>query len=307
VTTARVVALLRRTRMPLADIAAVLAAVDDPATVDRVLGAHMRRLEDSLTEARRQLSRVRSLLDDQEKSMSADSLSAITLSTADLAAAIDRVRFATGSDPDHPMLAGILWEVDEAAVRLVATDRFRMAVATAPATGARAAAAVLLPTLFVDELRGLLGGAGEVMLSVTSGEVAARVGDQTVTAAPLDLDFPAYRRLLRDTGTHQVPVEVAALAEALGAAERRAQTSKGRTYDVVRLGVSRAGELTVGADPDTSVELGVNPEFLLQALAASGSDQLVLDLDGPLAPLTLRLPDRGAENFSLLMPVRLDA
>ncbi len=52
------------------------------------------------------------------------------------------------------------------------------------------------------------------------------------------------------------------------------------------------------------VELGVNREFLLQALDAEGAGQLVLDLDGPLAPLALRDPSRPGD-VSLLMPIRL--
>ena len=41
-----------------------------------------------------------------------------------------------------------------------------------------------------------------------------------------------------------------------------------------------------------------------QALDAGGSGQLVLELDGPLAPLAIRVPD-GAGDVSMLMPVRL--
>ena len=49
--------------------------------------------------------------------------------------------------------------------------------------------------------------------------------------------------------------------------------------------------------------VGVNREFLLQALDAG--DQLTLGLDGPIAPLAIRNPDRDG-GLALLMPVRLD-
>jgi DNA polymerase III sliding clamp (beta) subunit (PCNA family) len=55
-----------------------------------------------------------------------------------------------------------------------------------------------------------------------------------------------------------------------------------------------------GRDP----RIGVNREFLLQALNARQSGQLLLELDGPIAPLTFRDPQR-AGSFSLLMPTRL--
>lgn len=55
-------------------------------------------------------------------------------------------------------------------------------------------------------------------------------------------------------------------------------------------------------DPDALV-IGVNRDFLLQALEAG--DQLTLGLDDPIAPLAIRSPDRDGM-LSILMPVRLD-
>ena len=56
---------------------------------------------------------------------------------------------------------------------------------------------------------------------------------------------------------------------------------------------------------DRTDHVGVNREFLLDALAAAARDRLVLELGSPIAPLAVRLPDRE-DTFSLLMPVRLD-
>jgi DNA polymerase-3 subunit beta len=52
------------------------------------------------------------------------------------------------------------------------------------------------------------------------------------------------------------------------------------------------------------LEMGVDREFLLEALDAGGSSQLVLELDGPIAPLAIRGPDRAGD-VSMLMPIRL--
>jgi hypothetical protein len=58
--------------------------------------------------------------------------------------------------------------------------------------------------------------------------------------------------------------------------------------------------------PD-SVRVGVNPEFLLQAITAAGHPQLVLELDGPITPLVLRPAAPESVSFSMLMPVRIPA
>ncbi|CAM5590783.1 MerR family transcriptional regulator OS=Streptomyces tendae OX=1932 GN=GUR47_29465 PE=3 SV=1 [Streptomyces tendae] len=53
----------------------------------------------------------------------------LSLPASALAAALNAVRFAVGKDPDLPMLGGVLFEVEGDALHVVATDRYRMAVA----------------------------------------------------------------------------------------------------------------------------------------------------------------------------------
>jgi hypothetical protein len=64
------------------------------------------------------------------------------------------------------------------------------------------------------------------------------------------------------------------------------------------------GEVQV-VDQDAPDAIGVNREFLLQALDA-GPGQLCLALDGPIAPLALLDPAHPGD-LSLLMPVRLSS
>ena len=60
------------------------------------------------------------------------------------------------------------------------------------------------------------------------------------------------------------------------------------------------GALTVGGEGDV-LRVGVNRDFLLDALADHA--QLTLELDEPITPLAIRVPDRP--DWSLLMPVDL--
>ena len=88
-----------------------------------------------------------------------------------------------------------------------------------------------------------------------------------------------------------------------GATETVHRDDDGVTYEVSRLSVTTSGvEVGPSDDPDALV-VGVNREFLLQAL--EGGDQLTLGLDDPIAPLAIRNPDRDGA-LSILMPVRLD-
>jgi DNA-binding transcriptional MerR regulator len=291
---ARIVAGLRRVSMPLAEIGRVLA---QPADAPALLDAHLRRLECGVADARRELSRVRSLIDLEESVMTT-----LTVPSAALAAAIDAVRFAASTDPALPALAGVLVELGDAGVRLVATDRFRLAVATASAAGAAAGreARAVAPPELLDEVRPLLTGTGSATVAIEGGTLRVGTGGHEVTGAALPYDFPDYRRLRPAGSARRVPVDVADLRAGLAAAGPAgvAVLSFGAD-DTVAVDASASGPAP-GA-----VRVGVNPEFLLQALTAAGQPQLVLELDGPITPLVIRPAVPGAETFSLLMPVRI--
>ncbi|MFD6663304.1 MerR family transcriptional regulator [Micromonospora chalcea] len=319
---ARLVAGLRRVGMPLTGIAEALRHRHRPAEVHRLLDAHLRRLEDGLADARRELSRIRSLIDPEETTVT----TRLVLSRTDLAAAVEAVRFAVGADPELPVLSGVLLEVALDGVHLFATDRFRLAVARVGATVDGPPVSVLLPVAAVDELRALLSGrdgslsgldgsdVAEVVVS--PGQVTVTVAGRPLTAVPLPYDFPDYRRLLRaqlgDAPAYRIPVDGAALRAALTAdgvpVFRRAH--EGVEHEVVALGLDGRGELRLvdpngadGTDGAGALRVAVNREYLLDALG-SGDGQLVLELDGPITPLAVRRAD-DADAFSVLMPVRL--
>ncbi|MCL7459946.1 MerR family transcriptional regulator [Micromonospora echinofusca] len=310
---ARLVAGLRRIGMPVAEIAVAVRA--EPAQVHRLLDAHLRRLEDGLADARRELSRIRTLIDPEEIPMT----TRLLLSPLDLAAAVDAVRFAVGTDPELPVLGGVLIESDADGVRLVTTDRHRLAVARARARVDGPAVRVLAPVALVDEARALLDTAAvkdpaaEAVLTVADGTISVTVAGRVVDAAALPYDFPDHRRLLRsaadDGPTHRLTIDADALRAALTSADAPVVT---RRHDGVPLAVTvlgpdgRGGVRLLGADELTgdALRVGVNGGYLLQALDAAGRGQLLLELDGPIAPLAVRRPD-DVDAFSVLMPIRL--
>lgn len=274
VATARLVARLRRVGLPLASVRALL----DGAEPGPVLDAHLDRLEDGLAAARRELSAVRTFLGRSEPAMT------LTIPPA----ALDAVRYAVGTDPEHPALHGVLVEADGTTLHVVATDRYRLAVVSAPADGATGRA--FLPVAVLDELRGSA-------VTVAGDQVTA--GGRTRTL-PAEVDgFPDWRKLEPTAATHRVVVDGPALRAAVRSGAGIRKEHAGLGYEAVVLTLD-GGELGVGGAGDT-LAVGVNRDFLLDALGTH--DQLVLELDGPITPLAIRVPD--GDDWSLLMPVDL--
>lgn len=302
---ARLIGRLRRVGMPLADIRLVLEGRSNPNLVRQVLDAHLRRLEDGLADARRELSCVRASLDLEESPMT---VTRLTVASPELAAALDAVRFAVSEDPDLPALNGVLFEVDHAVLRVVATDGYRLAVSQAPARDlVGPAVSIMAPAPLIDDIRALLDVEALARLAIEGDHITVDTDARRVSGHRLDQEFPPYHQLLRNKGAHRVTVEVASLREALvtGATRSGLREQDGAHYDVSVLTVDADGGLIVDSDESRDgLRVGVNREFLLEALAAGARDQLVLEFGGPIAPLAIRRPGRE-DTFSLLMPTRL--
>lgn len=301
---ARLVAGLRRVGMPVADIVAVLRA--DRTVAHQLLDRHLGRRKDGLADARRELSRVHTLLDTQENPMTT-----VTLARAVLAAALDSVRFAVGSDPELPMLAGVLVDADADGVTFVATDRYRMAIHREPATVDGPATALIAPVSWVDRLRYHSKQDKRVSLHLAGAAIEAAGDGWTIKDTSLAYDYPDYRRAIQaratDGGPRRAPVNAAALRATVSSAPRVVHTHEGVDHELAVLAVDAEGRIdAVDADEWRArhdQHVAVNREFLLEALSAVSEEQLVLELDGPIRPLAVR---RAADDraYSLLMPVK---
>ncbi|MFF9041734.1 MerR family transcriptional regulator [Streptomyces sp. NPDC014892] len=314
---ARLLARLRRAGMPLADIRLVLAGWGgaDMELVRGLLQAHLRRLELGLSDARSEFSTLRALLDHRETAPmtslhTATATARFSVPAPELAAALDAVRFAAGTDAELPMLGGILFDIEGELLRLVATDRYRMAVAGARTTGhGEPRTQVVVPLPLADAMRALLTGDEPAGLIVDGDRVTLETGDRQVAGQSLGGEFPDYRRLVHLPAGRRARVETAAFRQALETGPVRASETRerdGEPYDLSVLRVVEDGTVIVCDDGDDDQNnVAVNREFLLHALTAGARHELILEVGAPTAPLAIRRPD-DEDAFSLLMPVRLE-
>lgn len=207
------------------------------------------------------------------------------------------------------MLAGVLFDIEGDALRVVATDRYRMAVAQAGTAGhGGPRVQVVVPSPLADAMRALLSDGASVRLTVDGDRVGLETADRQAAGQCLGHDFPDYRRLVRLPAGRRAPVDVRAFREVLETGPVRASEAReqdGASYDLSVLEVAADGTVTVCGEGDTRDRVAVNRSYLLQALAAAGRDRVELEFGAPKAPLAIRRTDTE-DTFSLLMPVHLE-
>lgn len=285
---ARLVARMRQTGMPVSDIGRVITA--DPVTARRVVDAHQRRLEAELGAATAQLAEARELL---------GVTTSLTVDAVALRSALGSVRHAVGEQADWPALHGVLFDVGSTTLRLVATDRHRLAVSALPAAGVdgppvRVIVPVAVVEAFLDRPE-----TGQVGVSLTADRVTLGGLDGT----PVDALYPDYEAVLAAHGFRGVGEKVGTSVTApdlLYRVETANGADAGRR-DLVLLGLDPA-ELHIG---DARGTVAFDRQYLADAVRSFGDADLLLTAG---ERDTLRLAAaHGPDAVVLLMPVRLAA
>lgn len=281
---------LRAAGLGLADVATVL---DGPPELAReVLRGHARRLRADSESAQAALREVL-------RSHPPEGGTEAVLGGAELASAVRQVAPSASREPEPQQLACVLLEVADTEVRLVATDRYRLAIRElTPGWVEGPPAEALLPVTALLEAEGWAARASEVRLTVADeGVELSTPGGRSRPLPTATGDFPAYRDMLASLSPprHRVLVDRQALRDALEATSFPA---------LLR---SRADELVVGATALPAVcpgglRIAFDPLVLGPALEASVGPDVLLELDTADRPVLVRSADQGSFS-TLVMPV----
>lgn len=240
----------------------------------------------------------------------------------DLATALAQVITACSTDESRQVLTGVLWEIDEAGVTLVATDSYRLAVRNLGATLAGSESKrVILPARALGELARVLQGSGkgvrarvrDNLVTFTIGEVDNEGGGASVISSRfIEGEFPNYRQLLPQGYTNKLTVGRDVLADVIKRVGLLAQNNlpiKLRLAEEMEISahtpdVGEGQEIVDAAYEGDPLVIAFNPHFLNDGVTAIQGQNVVLNASDGLKPAILE--GEGDTTYTyLLMPVRL--
>jgi DNA polymerase-3 subunit beta len=248
---------------------------------------------------------------------------AFAVSAKVFARTVERVARAASKDDTRPVLTGILVSVGQEQLRMVATDSYRLSVKEVSLkTAVPEEFEVNVPARALQELSRIVADvdADEVSVVAHENQVVFGLGRVTLSSRMIDGQFPNYQQLLPDSFEHEVRVakgELAAVVRRISLMAQRnaplrlrfesgSATLSAQTPDVGE--ASESLPLNYGGEP---LEIGFNPQFLLDGLEGVESDELVLKLISALRPGLIEAAadgegDEGGKFLYLIMPVRLN-
>jgi DNA polymerase-3 subunit beta len=240
----------------------------------------------------------------------------LTIKQGQLKRLIDRTGFAMAQQDVRYYLNGMLWELKEQRLRVVATDGHRLALCTLPGkVDASGDTQVILPRKGVLELARLLMDEEEdIAIVIGSNHIRATTNDFTFTSKLVDGKFPDYQRVLPRAPNKIVLGDRLELRQAF----TRAAILSNEKYRGVRLKLTdnsldivannpeqEEAEETVAVDyQGESLEIGFNVSYLLDVLAVLSGEQIKLSLSDPNSSALLEESDEG-DSLYVVMPMRL--
>lgn len=228
---------------------------------------------------------------------------------------IEKTGFAMANQDVRYYLNGMLFEVADGQLRVVATDGHRLATAIEDAQVSGDLTQVIVPRKGVLELNRLLSDTDEtVELQIGSNHIRAKVADYIFTSKLVEGKFPDYHRVIPRNNDKIVIADRLELRQVF----LRASILSNEKYRGVRL-ILTNGMLQVFANnPEQeeaeesvlvqyqgeNLEVGFNVSYLLDVLGVVNSQEVRISLNDATASALVEEADSHAAQY-VVMPMRL--
>ena len=230
---------------------------------------------------------------------------------------INQTVFAVAITDNKPILMGELFDIADYNFNLVAIDGFRLAVRTEKMDNddrfnfvVKAKALYEIAKLLKDDDK------ENVVVYVSKKHITFAISGYMVISRLLEGEFHNYKGSLPTSFTTEIVVRTKQLISSLERCSllinEKAKAPVKCLFDkgkVIITCSTALGKFYDEFDVDISgpmVEIGFNCRYLLDAIKASESDKVKLQLNGGLAPMKI-VPLDGEEYTFLVLPVRLKA
>ncbi|MDF9407747.1 MAG: DNA polymerase III subunit beta [Pelotomaculum sp. PtaB.Bin013] len=229
--------------------------------------------------------------------------------------AIRQIIFAVGTDENRPVFTGVMLEVKNGQMQMVATDTHRLAWRKVDLDNYNSSdITVIVPGKTLNELSRIIGRPEQsVQVKITENQVLFSSENLSFISRLINGKFPHYRQVIPKELVAKVRLKTRELSEATERAALLAtEGSSAIKLDIqdnilvisANAVAGRVYEEIPAYYEGEPMQVAFNAYYLSELLKAIGNEEIDIEFAGPLSPGIFRpVGDEGY--FSLLLPVRI--
>lgn len=236
-----------------------------------------------------------------------------------LHALIHHTSFAVSTEESRPILNGVLWELRDGEMRMVATNGHRLARMGVPAaTSGAPSADFIVPPAALQQVQRLFKDEDKLSVAKSGNHLGFRAENTEVFTRLIEGTYPNYDQVIPRDSDKVAIVEKKALESAV---RRMAVVASDQTHRIrltfepgrVHLNVLTPDlgeghdELELGYEGE-ELEIGFNANYLLEVLRYMPTDEVKVAFKAPERAATMEpVPPEGEtiDYLCLVMPLRL--
>lgn len=229
---------------------------------------------------------------------------------------INATSFAVSTEESRPILNGVLWELDDSLMSMVATNGHRLARMSVKVNGTGGGRAdLIVPPVALAQVARLFDGNGDLTVARGGNHLGFRADDKEVYTRLIDGKYPNYEQVIPKDNDKTARVDrgrmeaaVRRIAVVASAATRRVKMSfeservhldamtpdLGEAHDEVELDYQGEG-----------LEIGFNANYLLEVLRNMPADEIKMAFKTAERATTIEPADSDLDYLCLIMPLRL--
>jgi DNA polymerase-3 subunit beta len=246
-----------------------------------------------------------------------DFSSGLTVTGTNLNGLIQRTSFAVSTEESRPILNGVLWELRDGEMKMVATNGHRLARMSVPveSTGTRSAD-FIVPPAALGQVQRLFKDNDSIEVARSDNHLGFRAASTEVYTRLIEGTYPNYEQVIPRDNDKTATIGKKALESAV---RRMAVVASDQTHRIrlkfepnrVHLNVLTP-DLGEGHDEleidyqGSELEIGFNANYLLEVLRYMPSDDVKFSFKAPERAATMEPVGENVPDYlCLVMPLRL--
>ncbi len=228
-----------------------------------------------------------------------------------------KVIYAASNDTIKPVFNGLYLVNDsENNITAVATDSRRLGIIKRKISNEiNLDDGIIIPLKTVNEVFRLLDSEDKCYFSIENNQCFFKIGNNEIISRIIEGQFPNYKQVIPKEFTHETIIDKKKLRESMRRAmifTREPAFKVVLTFEndklIIEANTPDLGEaeeeINIESNNGDKLVIGINGQFMLDALKEISSEKIVCRLTGNMSPVTIS-PQDDEDYISVIMPIQI--